>query len=35
MREHLGKMKAIRSTRTTIVLETIKESGKLLIPASP
>ncbi len=32
MREHLGKMKAIRSTRTTIVLETLKESGKLLIP---
>ncbi len=35
MREHLGKMKAIRSTRTTIVLETIKESGKLLIPENP
>jgi Lrp/AsnC family leucine-responsive transcriptional regulator len=34
MREHLGKMKSIRSTRTTIVLETIKESGKLLIPES-
>jgi Lrp/AsnC family leucine-responsive transcriptional regulator len=35
MREHLGKMKSIRSTRTTIVLETIKESGKLIIPESP
>jgi Lrp/AsnC family leucine-responsive transcriptional regulator len=29
MREHFGKMKSILSTRTTIVLETIKESGKL------
>jgi Lrp/AsnC family leucine-responsive transcriptional regulator len=35
MREHLGKMKAIRSTRTTIVLETIKESSKFLIPENP
>ena len=32
MREHLGKMKSVRSTRTTIVLETIKESSKILIP---
>jgi Lrp/AsnC family leucine-responsive transcriptional regulator len=29
MREHLGKMKSIRSTRTTIVLQTLKESGRL------
>ena len=29
MREHFGKMKSIVSTRTTIVLETIKESGRL------
>ena len=32
MREHLGKMKSVRSTRTTIVLETIKDSGKMVIP---
>lgn len=35
MREKLGKIKAIRSTRTTIVLETIKESGKLPVPEKP
>ncbi|MGH7596403.1 MAG: Lrp/AsnC family transcriptional regulator [bacterium] len=35
MREKLGKMKAVRSTRTTIVLETIKESSELLIPENP
>jgi Lrp/AsnC family leucine-responsive transcriptional regulator len=29
MRVHFGKMKSIVSTRTTIVLETIKESGRL------
>lgn len=29
MQEHLGKMKSIRSTRTTIVLQTLKESGRL------
>jgi Lrp/AsnC family leucine-responsive transcriptional regulator len=34
MREKLGKMKSVRSTRTTIVLETIKESSKLLIPVN-
>ena len=34
MREKLGKIKSVRSTRTTIVLETIKDSGKLAIPAS-
>jgi len=32
MREHLGKMKSVRSTRTTIVLETLKDSGRMLIP---
>ena len=32
MREKLGKMKFVRSTRTTIVLETIKESNQFLIP---
>jgi len=32
MREHLGKMKSVRSTRTTIVLETIKDNGKMVIP---
>lgn len=31
MREQFGKLQSIRSTRTTIVLETIKESGKLPI----
>ncbi|MCI0691996.1 Lrp/AsnC family transcriptional regulator [candidate division KSB1 bacterium] len=35
MREKLGKMKSVRSTRTTIVLETIKESSALLIPENP
>lgn len=35
MREKLGKMKSVRSTRTTIVLETIKESNQLLIPDNP
>jgi len=29
MKTHFGKMKSILSTRTTIVLETIKETGKL------
>jgi len=29
MRERLGQIKAIRSTRTTIALETIKETAKL------
>ena len=32
LQEYFGKMKSVRSTRTTIVLETIKDSGKMLIP---
>lgn len=32
LREHFGKIKSVRSTRTTIVLETIKETGKVAVP---
>lgn len=33
MRNTLGKIEGIISTRTTIVLETVKEEQKLVIPA--
>lgn len=35
MKKHFGGMKSILSTRTTIVLETIKESGKLPLETVP
>ncbi len=33
LREHFGKIKQVRSTRTTIVLETLKNSASLPLPA--
>ena len=35
LRDRLGHIAAIQSTRTTIVLESIKESARLSIPAPP
>ncbi len=35
LRERIGSTPAIRSTRTTIVLRTIKESGTIPIPPGP
>jgi Lrp/AsnC family transcriptional regulator, leucine-responsive regulatory protein len=34
LREKLGTMDKVRSTRTTIVLTTVKESGRLPLPAT-
>ncbi|HXE58860.1 MAG TPA: Lrp/AsnC family transcriptional regulator [Gemmatimonadales bacterium] len=33
LREEFGRIDTVRSTRTTIVLETVKESGELPLPA--
>ncbi|HXV62797.1 MAG TPA: Lrp/AsnC family transcriptional regulator [Vicinamibacteria bacterium] len=35
LREKVGGIRSVRSTRTTIVLETIKETGKLPMTAGP
>lgn len=35
LRKLLGPLDTVQSTRTTIVLETIKESGRLPLPAQP
>jgi Lrp/AsnC family leucine-responsive transcriptional regulator len=35
LRERLGSLPHVRSTRTTIVLHTVKESGRVPIPAAP
>ena len=35
LRERLGTIPTVRSTRTTIVLQTVKESGALPLPGGP
>jgi Lrp/AsnC family leucine-responsive transcriptional regulator len=35
LRERLGSIPTVRSTRTTIVLQTVKESGALPLPEAP
>jgi len=35
LRERFGRLKGVRSTRSTIVLTTVKESAELPIPAEP
>lgn len=35
LRERFGAIPSVRSTRTTVVLETVKESSSLQVPAAP
>jgi Lrp/AsnC family leucine-responsive transcriptional regulator len=35
LRTRIGRIPGVRSTRTTIVLETVKESSRLALPAQP
>lgn len=35
LRERLGPIETVRSTRSTIVLETVKETGEMAVPPTP